>query len=99
MDKAAYQERLLKRAESNRKIFDGKYGKEVKKLLGLSIEEVNKITPGTTDIETYNLLIDIIKEASASNIEQAELKKRIEELGAVAVSIAKQIPELVDILV
>ena len=94
MDKVAFRKRLEERAKVNRQAFDGIYKDDIEGLLGLSREEIDRITPDTTDLETYDQLITVVKEASAANIAQAELKNRIMELGGIAVNIAKRIPKL-----
>lgn len=78
--------------------FRGKYRKEIKDLMGLSRAQIDAISPGTTDIETYNKLITIVKEASRVNLAQADLKAQIKQLGQVAVDIAKKVPSLAKIL-
>lgn len=93
-----YRKRLEERAKRNREAFMGKYRDELNALLGLSKEEIDRITPDTTDLEVYAQLISIVKEASADNIDQAELKDRIMELGKVGAAIAKRIPALIDLL-
>lgn len=93
-----YRKKLKERAKRNRAAFRGMYKDELKALMGLSKEEIDKITPDTTDMEVYSQLISIVKEASADNIGQAELKKSILDLGDIGVKIAKKIPPLVDIL-
>jgi len=93
-----YRKKLQERAEINRKAFIGKYRDELNALLGLSKEDIDKITPDTTDLDVYAQLISVVKEASADNIDQAELKDRIMEFGKVGVEIAKRIPTLVDLL-
>jgi len=94
----AYRKKLKERAKRNREAFMGQYRDELNALLGLSKEDIDKITPDTTDLEIYAQLISVVKEASADNIDQAELKDRIMELGKVGVEIAKRIPALVDLL-
>lgn len=93
-----YRKKLEERAKRNREAFMGKYRDELNALLGLSKEDIDKITPDTTDLEIYAQLISVVKEASADNIDQAELKNRIMELGKVGVEIAKRIPALIDLL-
>ena len=78
----------------NREAFEGQYKNELEALMGLSKSEIDAITPGTTDIETYDALITIVKEASKVNLTQAQLKQSIEELGAVAIKIAEKVPGL-----
>lgn len=98
MDMEAYRKKLQERAEFNRKAFEGIYREELEGLLGLSREELDRITPGSTDLETYDQLITIVKEASAGNIDQADLTSHIKELGEVAISIAKRVPKLAALL-
>lgn len=99
MDIEAYRKKLKKRAEENRLAFEGQYKDEINGLLGLSREEIDSITPGTTDLEVYDQLITVVKEASAANISQAELKGRIVELGEVAISIAKGVSKLAGLFI
>jgi hypothetical protein len=94
MDIVAYRKKLQERAKANRLAFEGQYREEIEGLLGLSREELDRITPNTTDLEIYDQLITIVKEASAANLTQEELKDHIVELGEVAVSIAKRIPKI-----
>jgi len=94
MDINAFRKKLLKRAEANRLAFEGQYREQIEGLLGLSREEIDRITPGTTDLETYDQLISLVKEASAENLSQADLKEHIVEMGDIAVSIAKRVPKL-----
>ncbi|MCK4788427.1 MAG: hypothetical protein KAV87_32100 [Desulfobacteraceae bacterium] len=99
MDIDAYRKRLQERARANRLAFEGQYREEIEGLLGLSREELDRITPDTTDLEIYDQLITVVKEASASNIAQAELKSRVMELGGVAISIAKHVPKLASLFI
>lgn len=91
----SYQERLQRRIKENREAFNGKYRDHLNTLLGLSREEIDAIVPGTQDLETYDQLITVVKQASIANVEQAELKTRIQDLGAVALKIAGKIPGLI----
>ena len=99
MDMAAYREKLRQRAEENKKSFNGEYREQIEGLLGLSREEIDRITPGTADLETYDQLITIVKEASASNLHQAELRQQIEKLGEIGIQIAQKVPELAKLFV
>lgn len=94
MDMDAYRKKLEERAKMNRLAFEGQYREEIEGLLGLSREELDRITPDKSDLEIYDQLITVVKEASAANIAQAELKTQIMELGEVAVSIAKRVSKL-----
>ncbi|WKD85229.1 hypothetical protein KCTC32516_00569 [Polaribacter huanghezhanensis] len=93
-----YKERLAQRAKQNRAAFIGLYKNEIEKLHGLSKEEIDSITPDTTDMEVYAQLIAVVEEASATNETQAKLKEQILELGEIAVQIAKKIPSLASLL-
>ncbi|MBW8323777.1 MAG: hypothetical protein K0M50_03340 [Prolixibacteraceae bacterium] len=78
--------------------FNGLYQKELNNLLGLSKSEIDAITPGTTDLQTYSVLIKVVEKASKDNISQAELIDHIKNLGEVAVKIAKKIPSFAALL-
>ncbi len=94
-----FRRRLRERLERNRAAFEGQYKEELEALTGLSREDIDLITPDdTTDLETYNLLIEIVKEASASNVAQSELTAQITELGEIGVRIAKRVPSLAVLL-
>jgi hypothetical protein len=95
-NKAKQQLRLELEAiiKQNREAFEGEYGDEIDGLLGLSRDEIDAITPGVTDLETYAKLIDVVKEASRRNLSQAELKDRIQALGSIGVDIAKKVGSL-----
>jgi hypothetical protein len=95
MDNEEFKRRLREKMKENREAFEGKYKTEINNLMGLSKKEIDAITPDTTDLETYDQLITIVKEASRVNLAQAQLKVRIKELGEVAVSIAKKASILV----
>ena len=84
--------------ERGREAFVGKYKDELNALSGLSKEEIDAISPGTTDLQKYDELITVVKEASRVNLSQAELKAQIEKLGDIAVTIAKRVPTLAGIL-
>lgn len=84
--------------EKGREAFVGKYKNELNALSGLSKEEIDAISPGTTDLQKYDELITVVKEASRVNLSQAELKAQIKKLGDIAVTIAKRVPTLAGIL-
>lgn len=86
--------RLRMRFKKIQIAFKGEYSDELKALQGLSQVEIGEITPDNTDIETYRKLIAIVEEASVRNISQAELLGDIQDLGEVAVRIAKKVPVL-----
>lgn len=89
-------EEALKRSHE---AFMGRYRDEVEALAGLSRDEIDEITPDATDLETYDKLMTVVKEASRKNLAQAELKARIEALGKTAIAIAKKVAGLAALLV
>ncbi len=82
----------------NREAFLGKYRQEVNALLGVSRSDIDAITPDSTDLQVYDALIEVVKEASRQNLAQADLRNRIRSLGEVAVKIAEHVPSLAAIL-
>jgi len=72
--------------------FKGKYKKELNMLTGLSKTEMNAVTPNTTDLQMYSVLIKVVEQASKDNLSQAELMNNIRELGELAIKLAKKIP-------
>jgi hypothetical protein len=86
-----FKARLRSKMTENREAFEGEYKNQLSALMGLSKAEVDAIT---TDIETYDKLITVVKEASRVNLAQAQLKENIKELGAIAVKIAEKVPGL-----
>jgi len=78
--------------------FNGKYKKELNALTGLSKEEIDSVTPGTTDLQIYSVLIKVVEKASKDNLSQAQLIANIKELGEIAVKIAKKVPQFAGLL-
>lgn len=78
--------------------FNGLYQKELNNLLGLSKSEIDAITPRTTDLQAYSVLIKVVEKASKDNMSQAELIDHIKSLGEAAVKIAKKIPSFAALL-
>ena len=89
-----FKARLRSKMTENREAFEGEYKNQLSALMGLSKAEVDAITPDTSDMETYDKLITVVKEASRVNLAQAQLKENIKELGAIAVKIAEKVPGL-----
>ncbi|MDR6300654.1 hypothetical protein [Mesonia maritima] len=90
MNKNRFEE-LFKEAD---KAFDGKYNKELDDLTGLSKKEVDSITPDTTDLRVYSVLIKVVENASKENLSKAQLVEDIKSLGETAIKIAKKVPQL-----
>lgn len=99
MDIEEFKRRLRDKMEENRQAFEGQYKEELNDLMGLSRSEIDIIKPDVTDLEIYDQLITIVKEASRVNLSQVELKSQIEELGEVAIKIAKKVHPLATLLV
>lgn len=97
-DPEEFKRRLKEQLKASREAFDGKYKEELSKLAGLSREEIDAISPGITDIQIYDALISVLKEASRVNLAQAELGKQIRKLGNIAIAIAKKVPTLATLL-
>jgi len=93
-DLDAFEADLDATIERGRLAFKGKYKNELNELTGLSRAEIDAITPDLTDLQKYDELITVVKEASRVNLAEAHLKQKIEKLGAVAVKIAKRVPSL-----
>ena len=93
-DPEEFKRRLKEQLKASREAFDGKYKDELSQLAGLSRTEIDAITPGITDLQIYDALIAVVKEASRVNLAQAELTTQIKKLGDIAVAIAKKVPTL-----
>lgn len=78
--------------------FNGKYKDELNALSGLSREEIDAVCPSTTDLKTYNVLTKVVEQASKENWTQGKLVENIQNLGDIAVKIAKKIPQLRNLL-
>jgi hypothetical protein len=80
--------------KNGRQTFQGIYQNAIDELAGLSPDEKAMIVPDITSQQKYQELILVVQEASKNNVAQAELKQRIENLGSVAVGMAKKITSL-----
>ncbi len=98
-DLSGFDEELQETLKKGREAFHGKYKSELTELMGLSREEIDQVTADTTDVETYDMLIEIVKDASAKNLAQAELKARIEKLGQLAIELGRRVPSVAKLLV
>ena len=78
--------------------FNGKYKEELNELTGLSKKEIDAVTPGNTDLQMYSVLTKVVEQASKDNLSQAQLIENINELGDLAVKIAKKVPKFADLL-
>lgn len=98
-DLDAFEADLDAALQRGRIAFMGRYKNELNELAGLSHAEIDAITPDITDMQKYDELITVVKEASRVNLEQAQLKQSIEKLGSIAVTIAKRVPSLAKLFV
>ncbi|MQM40350.1 hypothetical protein KBTX_04399 [wastewater metagenome] len=87
----AEMDRAADRAE---RTLDGRFGDIYRELRALTPEQIDGITPDTTDQREYERLMALVQEASERNMEQGELINRIRELGTVAKQIAQQVSGL-----
>lgn len=78
--------------------FSGRYKNELNQLVGLSKEEIDSVTPETTDLKVYAVLVKVVEKASKDNLSQAQLVESIKSLGQVAVQIARKVPGLAALL-
>jgi len=78
--------------------FNGEYRNELNGLYGLSKEEIDAVTPDTNDLTMYVVLIKVVEQASKDNLAQAQLVKNINNLGDLAIKIAKKVPQLAELL-
>ena len=98
-DMSSFEEDLQEDLRRGREAFEGRYKDELKLLAGLSRAEIDDMTPDSTDVETYDALMAVVKDASKKNLSQAALKANIEKLGVVGIRIAKKVSGLAGILV
>ncbi len=99
VDLAAFKKNLQKDLEAGRKAFEGKYAAEINELMGLSRADIDAITPGGADLQVYDQLITVVKQASRDNLSEAQLAQNVKALGDIAVAIAKKSKKLAAILV
>lgn len=85
-------------ARDIRAAFQGKYADELKQLYGLSLDDIDALTPGSADLEAYARLIAVVERASKQNLSQAALKQQIQSMGELAVRIAGLSTRLAPIL-
>lgn len=90
-DMFAEMERAADRAE---KALDGRFSEIYKGLRNLSPDEIDSITPDTTDQKEYERMVALVQEATERNLNQAQLVERIKGLGDVAIGIARKVPSL-----
>lgn len=81
-------------ADRAERTLNGQFSQIYKGLRNLSPEEIDSITPDTTDQKEYERLIALVQEATERNLDQAQLVDRIKDMGVVAISIARKVPSL-----
>ena len=77
---------------------NGKFKEFYRGLRTLSPEEIDGVTPDTTDQKEYERLIGLVQAATQQNLAQAQLITRVKALGDVAVRIAKKVPSFAALL-
>ena len=78
--------------------FDGAYKNELAALKGLTPDQVQSVSPGTTNQETLNQLIQVVQQAQKDNLSQADLIDNIKALGSTAVKLAMKVPKFAALL-
>lgn len=76
---------------------EGKYKKELRALLSLSLTDI-KLSVPKASVADYSKLISVVEQASAKNVAQATLVFNIVALGKHAVAVAKLVPSLASIV-
>jgi hypothetical protein len=89
IDMEAFKKALDEDLKQNETVFKGKYSEQLQELLGLTDAEIKEVCPGAQAAQDYDKLIAVVREASRSNLSQADLANQIKALGANAVQIAK----------
>lgn len=89
-------EEAAKKADAR---FNVEYAADLAALKGLTKEELMRISPAVSDPKIYESLISVVQDAIVKNCSQAELKQKIVELGDIAVSIVKKIPQLAKLFI
>ncbi len=92
--KRAFQRSVRRRFKEIDEELRGQHKKHLDALLGIGLEEIDAITPYTTDMDTYNKLIAVVSEATRKNVAIADLRQTIVGMGTVAIEIAKKVPGL-----
>ncbi|MBI5057183.1 MAG: hypothetical protein HZB61_11285 [Nitrospirae bacterium] len=82
---------LKKKSQESKQKTDALLSEEIQALQQAASSDLQRLRPKVTDTETYDKLIKAVNEASAKNESLAELKNRIEKLGAVAVKVGKEV--------
>jgi hypothetical protein len=98
VDIRAFRKDVKNDLKAGREAFEGEFAGELNELMGLSREEIDAITPDATDLQEYDRLIAVVKQASRHNLSQAQLADNIRALGDVAVRIAKKSGKLAALL-
>ncbi len=96
--RARFRKRVRASLARTDQAFRGQYKDEIQALSGLSREELEAISPDAADMVVYNKLIEVVKEASRTNLKQADLRDRIVALGTLAVEMARKVPSLATLL-
>jgi gas vesicle protein len=93
-DLQGFQDDLQQQLKKSSDAFQGTYKDALNDLAALSSDDVKAVAPELDDMQKYDELITVVKEASRVNLEQAQLKDGIQKLGTVAVQIAQKVPSL-----
>jgi len=93
-----YRERVRRALDRADEEFRGLYAEAIAALHSLTPEDLAAITPDPGDLAAFEQLRAVVEEASRANTSQAELRRRIEALGDVALRIARALPPFAALL-
>ena len=93
-----YEDEFDKAFDEADEEFKSEYQSILDTMRGFSEEELQNLTPSTEDKEAYQKLINVVQEVSQQNLAAADLRSKIQALGAKAVDIAGKISGLKDIV-
>ena len=85
---------LEKQSEEAAKETDEMLSEELDALKNATAADLERLKPKITDKETYDKLIDAVKESTNKNESLAQLAARLKTLGATAIKIGKQAVKL-----
>lgn len=89
------KKRLQELAAKAKAATDELLSEELENLKKITSTDVELLRVKITNKETYDKLIDVVKESTAKNENLAQLKTRIEKLGSIAKDVVKEVINLI----
>jgi len=93
-DRAKKKAELKKQSEKAAMKADEILATDLEALKNATKTDIEGLRPKVEDQETYDRLIAVVEESTRNNESLAQLKGRIEKLGATALSLAKSVVRL-----